>query len=267
VNTIEKSYNCKDADKNSKIMITPSSKTTPSVYYCGTISHRSPPNSLFHLIPISARQRVCMHRQRNSETVSKQTQPPTWLQPNRYLLTYSLSYSMEPSPWEANPFSACQEIPRILWKPKVHYRIHKCPPPVSILSQLDPVHTPTSYVLKIHLNIILPYMPFLSPISATGSAHQILLGFITRTILGEEYRSLSSALCSFLHSPVTSFLLGPNILRSTLFSNTLSLRSPLNVSDHVSHPYKTTVKLIVLYILIFKCLDGTVVDNRLCTEW
>jgi hypothetical protein len=49
---------------------------------------------------------------------------------------------MEQSPfWEANSSSGNQEIPRILWKANVYYRIHKSPPPVAILSQIDPVHT------------------------------------------------------------------------------------------------------------------------------
>jgi len=61
---------------------------------------------------------------------------------------------MEQGPvWDADRFSASQEIPLILWNPKFHYPVHKCPPPVPFLSQIDPVHVSTFNALKIELNI------------------------------------------------------------------------------------------------------------------
>jgi len=71
-----------------------------------------------------------------------------------------LTYSMLQSPsWEANWFAASQEIPRISRNPKVHYRTHKLPPPVSILGQPNPVHIPTFHLLEIHPIIIHPSTP------------------------------------------------------------------------------------------------------------
>jgi hypothetical protein len=48
---------------------------------------------------------------------------------------------MEQSPsWEVNQFSASQEIPRTLWNPKAHDRVDNSPPPVPLLSQINPEH-------------------------------------------------------------------------------------------------------------------------------
>ena len=166
---------------------------------------------------------------------------------------------MEQGPsWEAQRSSGSREISQILWNPKEHYCLYKSPPPVPIPSQIDPhpISRRSILILSSHLHLSLPsglfysgiptkslYAPLQSSIRATCPAYLFLLDLITRIIFGEEHISLSSYLCSFLHSPVTSSLLGPNIPLSSLFSNTLSLCSFLSVSDQGSHPYKKHSKL------------------------
>jgi hypothetical protein len=72
----------------------------------------------------------------------------------------------------------------------------------------------------------MPTKPLHAPLPPMCSVHLFLLNLITCIIFGENYRALSSLLCSFLDSPVPSSLKGPNILLSTLFSDTHSLGSP-----------------------------------------
>jgi hypothetical protein len=64
-----------------------------------------------------------------------------------------------------------------------------------------------------------------------------------------------------------SSLLGPNILFSTLFSDTSSLCSSSNVRYQFSPPYRITDKIIVLYIQICTILDSRQEDRRFWTEW
>ena len=104
---------------------------------------------------------------------------------------------MEQGPsWEASYFAASQEIPRVLWDPKVPHHTHKRPPPVPILSQPNPVLIPYSHLLKAN-----PGLPSLVALNASGLVLRICSFLIPLELVGRLEVTLlaakSDVLCTF----------------------------------------------------------------------
>jgi len=122
--------------------------------------------------------------------------------------TNQLTNCMEQNPSsEAKSQSANQEIPRLLWNPKVHYCVHKSLSLVPILSQIHSVHTFPHYFPKIHSNIIsTPYLCLNSPSGIFPS------GFPTKI----SNAFLSSHACYMFHQSHPPFLVHPNNIRRSV---------------------------------------------------
>jgi hypothetical protein len=181
---------------------------------------------------------------------------------------------MEQSPSsEADSHSASQEIPWPSYNPKIHYHVHNNPPLFLILSQVNPGHafliTP---ILSFHLRLSLSnglfsfsnqnivcifnlyhacYMPCPSHRPCFCHPNNIFWTVKVMKLLIMQSSPVSSlppfmSKCSPQH-PVLCFL--------------------LSVGDHVTHPYKTRGKIIVLFILIFMFLQTRSEDKRMWTEW
>ena len=125
---------------------------------------------------------------------------PAFYGTQRFITTYTSARHLSPS-----CARSIQSIPPhpTSWRYILILPSHLC---LGLPSGLFPLGFPT----QTH------YTPLLSPIRAAWPSHLVLLDFITRKLFGEQYRSLSSSLCSLLHSPVTSSLLAPNILLNTV---------------------------------------------------
>ena len=154
------------------------------------------------------------------------------------LLAYVLTYSTEQSPsWEANRFPASQEIPAFYEARRV-ITVFTSARHLSLswarsIQSMPQHHTcwRSILILSSHLHLGLPSGLFGSEFSTKNPVCTSPLPNMCntprpsnssrcdpRTIFCEKYRSLSSSLCSFLRSPVTSSLLGSNIILSALFS-------------------------------------------------
>jgi hypothetical protein len=151
---------------------------------------------------------------------------------------------MEYSPtWEVKRLSASREIPRILCNPNIHYRIHKW---------LNPVHTPRSHFLKYNLNIILPSIPgsqnwclslrfsHQNTVYSTHHTHSCNMPrpsdstrFYLPYNIGWGVQMIKLLIIYFSAFAFNIVPVSPKTLLNTLFVNTLSQRSFLNVSDQV----------------------------------
>jgi hypothetical protein len=134
-----------------------------------------------------------------------------------------------------------------------------------VLNALLPVqHPPLSNHLVL-VFLVVHFLLSLKPITYTRFSHPYI--FHRSHIPWRRVQVMKLLIMQLSHPPVTSHLLGPNILLCTLYSSTPSLCSPLNVRDQVSHAYRTTGYFAVLHIPSFMFLDNRREGRCFWIEW
>jgi hypothetical protein len=141
----------------------------------------------------------------------------------------------------------------ISWATSIHYMPHRST--YFYLSVLTFTFAFTVRSFKLPLTLKFPHQnplyTSINPIRASRSAHLILIDFINIITVIEECKSWIYSLLRLHPSPVTSSLLDPNIPLGILLPNILSLCSSVNATNQALHRYKTTGKIVVLYICFY----------------
>jgi hypothetical protein len=88
---------------------------------------------------------------RVSECTQTKIRETIWNSPIPSFFAYSWSWARS-----CQLRSHSRNNPSILWNPKVHYRVHKSPPLVPILSKINSIHIIPFYLCKIHFNTVHP---------------------------------------------------------------------------------------------------------------